>query len=495
MIEKDSIDFLEEKNKDDIKEKIIELRDEDELHEQIEAARDLWKSLFEASMVFIDPNKQGYDDLFDYFDEFVEFEELIFASDDFYRDHTLHSLWVYFLGEYIFRKEKFQPLFKQYQSERRYLKKLSDIFKELDESSFEYTTKTLDQIARDIEYDDSVRCVMALTHDLGYPLKKINKINESISRILPFYSIKNFGGFKFQFEEVQNIYLEKFLETLSFGLSISQVSGADEISQDDELMGRFMKILNDYSQNVIEGDGEKYRDKILDLLSRFGESEKKSLQKYITPSMTIIRDQSQFMRLADDFESYKHGIMSAYLLTKTVDAFSDIGINYTENGELINKPSKLPIIFSKLRILKGMANHTSEGYSIKGFENSIPLFVMIDELEEFSRISRASQNRQFVKQFCETDIDFKNGYMIINFIFDEEGLDVLDPEIFFKDKCKRLLTLFDLSELESYMNIKFMCKGESDDHELVIDDEKVEIIVEDEEKDIEKYLESKEFSI
>ncbi|MHA1211837.1 MAG: hypothetical protein ACTSSH_05180, partial [Candidatus Heimdallarchaeota archaeon] len=45
-------------------------------------------------------------ELFKYFKEFVEFEELIFASDSFYRDHTLHCLWVYFLGEYLFNNDK-----------------------------------------------------------------------------------------------------------------------------------------------------------------------------------------------------------------------------------------------------------------------------------------------------------------------------------------------------------------------------------------------------
>jgi len=43
----------------------------------------MWKGLFEAEMEYIDPNKQRYDDLFKYFDEFVKFEELIFVSDSF----------------------------------------------------------------------------------------------------------------------------------------------------------------------------------------------------------------------------------------------------------------------------------------------------------------------------------------------------------------------------------------------------------------------------
>ncbi|MEF8874427.1 MAG: hypothetical protein V5A88_07140, partial [Candidatus Thermoplasmatota archaeon] len=131
LIEKDEVKFLEGKaeKKERIGEKLIELKDERELHDRIEAARVLWKLLFESSMEYIDRDKRGYDDLFDYFDEFVEFEELIFASDAFYRDHTLHSLWVYLLGEYIFRKEEFRPLFVEYQAHWEYISKIGELLR------------------------------------------------------------------------------------------------------------------------------------------------------------------------------------------------------------------------------------------------------------------------------------------------------------------------------------------------------------------------------
>lgn len=71
------------------------------MNNKISIACKLWKVLFEAAMTSINPDKTGYDKLFKYFDAYVEFEELIFASDSFYRDHTLHCIWVYLLGEYL----------------------------------------------------------------------------------------------------------------------------------------------------------------------------------------------------------------------------------------------------------------------------------------------------------------------------------------------------------------------------------------------------------
>ena len=111
-IENNNISFLKNKKEcaKKIKNKIIELRDEKSMNKKIIFAKELWKQLFESSMSYIDPDKRGYDRLFAYFDEYVNFEELIFASDSFYRDHTLHSLWVYFLGEYIIRQEEFKRI-------------------------------------------------------------------------------------------------------------------------------------------------------------------------------------------------------------------------------------------------------------------------------------------------------------------------------------------------------------------------------------------------
>ena len=113
QIDADHITFLKEKAelKTKIRAYVEQLLHEDKMNNKISIACNLWKALFEAAMTSINPDKSGYDKLFKYFDAYVEFEELIFASDSFYRDHTLHCIWVYFLGEYLKRKEEFHDLF------------------------------------------------------------------------------------------------------------------------------------------------------------------------------------------------------------------------------------------------------------------------------------------------------------------------------------------------------------------------------------------------
>ena len=113
-MDKDEIVFLQGKDelKESIRKSLEALIEESKMNNKIQIAIGLWKNLFEAAMSRISSNKKGYDKIFKYFDSYVEFEELIFASDSFYRDHTLHCLWVYFLGEYLYRNPEFSELYR-----------------------------------------------------------------------------------------------------------------------------------------------------------------------------------------------------------------------------------------------------------------------------------------------------------------------------------------------------------------------------------------------
>ena len=85
LVKENHIIFLKEQKvlKKMVVKYIRKLQKDTEIHEKIQTAKELWKVLFEAAMTYIDPDKQGFDKLFRYFDQFVEFEELIFASSPF----------------------------------------------------------------------------------------------------------------------------------------------------------------------------------------------------------------------------------------------------------------------------------------------------------------------------------------------------------------------------------------------------------------------------
>ena len=91
QMDADKIDFFNGKEELQAQARIYieQLIQEEKMNNKISIAVKLWKVLFEAAMTFINPDKSGYDKLFKYFDAYVEFEELIFASDSFYRDNAL----------------------------------------------------------------------------------------------------------------------------------------------------------------------------------------------------------------------------------------------------------------------------------------------------------------------------------------------------------------------------------------------------------------------
>lgn len=116
----------------------------------------------------------------------MDFEGLIFASDSFWRDHTIHCLWVYFLGEYLCRSQEFSFMVKSMLPEVEQHLEMIQRFVEADLLyGKNVVSGALEAYKKLINLQGSIRCITALTHDLGYPLKKIQKINKSIGKILP----------------------------------------------------------------------------------------------------------------------------------------------------------------------------------------------------------------------------------------------------------------------------------------------------------------------
>ena len=60
----------------------------------------------------------------------------------------------------------------------------------------------------------------------------------------------------------------------------------------------------------------------------------------------------------------------------------------------------------------------------------------VHELKEFSRIS--NQNKQYVEEFWKTDLSIVNGWFHIDFIFDDEGIEALDLNLYLKEDVKDL---------------------------------------------------------
>jgi hypothetical protein len=484
-IEKDSIIFLKNRTryKEEITREILKLREASEMHIKIKICKSLWKLLFEASMSFIDPDRRGYDELFSYFDEYVNFEELIFASDSFYRDHTMHCLWVYFLGEYLIKNEEFKPFFQSYGRENEHIRKGCEMLKEKGYADIFHGLIEFEGLIDQFDKTgESMRCLAALTHDLGYPIKKIYSINKNIKNILPHFGLKDFSEFNFSYSDIHDNLIKDFLNFISFGFNVN----LDETKEAREI---FLKIVKLDKKHNLQGFDEE-------MLLKLTEEEKKIIEQSDI-QRTIHLNYSKHMRYSKDFENYQHGIMSAFLLFRKLAVFNNTNFKYIDYKNLMVTNQDFIKMNVLSNILMAITDHTSEGFQIEEIVQESAFLTFIDELEEFSRISRANQNRQYINEFCKSNIYAEDGYLNIDFTFDNIQIDNLDPERAFKGRCKRFLTLFNISHLDEKLRLRLRCIGDlpydKNVYMLEIRNKYANITINGEEENIPKYLKSKQF--
>lgn len=467
---------------------IEQLIKEEKMNNKISVAVKLWKVLFEAAMTFINSDKSGYDKLFKYFDAYVEFEELIFASDSFYRDHTLHCIWVYFLGKYLKRREEFDGLFDDSETTLHLLDAVSElcrITKIAEKQPEKYREfKDIENTCKGLDKKDAaIRCIAALTHDLGYPLKKIEKINKSMKKVLPFFSVNSFADFSFEYENIQQEFVKHFIDFLSRQTEINLSAG------DDKSVEILQRILSFNQVGRAIGVNREALKALSPEESQHAMDSMRFSQQFNAPI-------GKALGLWNDFEEYRHGIMSAFLLCKNVRAFQSIDYDAVSNQLRYGGVEQLEEMMATKTILSSIANHTSEQFRITALEPE-NFLTFVDELEEFSRISRASQNREYVEEFCDTALYMEDGWLNIDFEFNNTDLDNLDPEISFKGRCKRFLTLFDVRNLSPNLKLRVRCIGklptDSNVYCLEIARKHADILINGESKNIPKYLKATQF--
>lgn len=462
---------------------ITGLKDQQDLHQRIEAAKRIWKILFEASLTAIHPDKGGYDSLFSYFDTYVAFEELIFASDAYYRDHTLHCLWVYFLGEYLYHHPSYNHVFQESTSFMAILKNLVDLFEanNIKDSAYIGVKKMLHSVP-DLSI---VRCLTALTHDLGYPLKKIRKINKSIQQVLPYFGIDHYTEFDFQYGNTHMPFLNELLQIMSININFNPIKKKDQ------------EVINQTLQKYFLFDHVGSGTALNPDIQKMSSEEIYQDWHNVEWQLTYFQDNAYKLRYTQDFEKYEHGMMSAYLLFKHLNVFKNLNISPNGKGGISIKVGQEHIFNTLYIVFQGIADHTSDGYKITNLSDSSAMLAFIDELEEFSRISRADQNRQFIDEFCKTAFENSKGCFTVSFVFDNHNLENLNPEMAFRGRCRRLLKLFDIPNLDPQLQICIQCIGQlphnQNTYSITLRRGFAQILINDIEQNIPAYLKSSEF--
>ena len=116
----------------------------------------------------------GVDELLAFFEKFREFEALLYGADQFYRDHIMHVFRVWLIGMWLIEKFKYRIHWD---------------FKGINNGKS--LTITKNEVF-------AMWCIIALTHDLGYPLHKIEKVRRKIADMMTYFGGGSYAEADFQ---------------------------------------------------------------------------------------------------------------------------------------------------------------------------------------------------------------------------------------------------------------------------------------------------------
>jgi len=373
-------------------------------HKTHELGGDLWKILMSACLKYIDPNAKGNSQLYDYIKNATEFEDLLYGLEDFYRDHTLHSLWVYFIGEYIMREKlhKYQDNLNWY-----VFNDIKDEKDKLFSDAEEKVSKIHEKVS---EKRDAIWCVIALCHDLGYSISKLTELNKKVKGVLEFFDLDNVSliGYVLKIEHQYNI--SQFLELIAIDVRVV----ADKHEKETQIK--------------------------------------------------CFRDDSTYWRLCRALEKQRHGILSAYLIYKLLGIFADSWVSGTSE-ELDVEEAYDNVLRGD--ILFAIAQHDFDFAYLNSLGSLADILIISDELEEFSRFGRQLLTRKYHETMANSQIEFETNKKEVAITFIYEVAEHRDLGDFFRRKAERLAqvyTLNDKSDISpnSYEVTKIIMKAKKD---------------------------------
>ena len=353
----------------------------------------VWQKLLSCALSSIDSGSKGSSKLFKFLDSAIRFEDLLYGLEDYYRDHTLHSLWVYLIGESILR-----DMLPEVRDELNWYF-YNDIERDsaVEVAKVRISAKSHERLIRkDIdEQRDAIWCLTALCHDLGYSLSRLDALNEKAKDVLTFFSIRQF-------------------EQIGYALHIEHQYAT---SQFLELMAADVRIVPTGDKN--------------DFITKF------------------YRDDQTYWRLCRALERREHGILSAYLIYKLLDVFADSWLRGTgeewglEDPEIVDNIIRGDILFA-------IAQHSFECAHVRQMGGLAELLILADEVEEFSRYGRQLFSREYHDTTAECQLGFstkkKTKEIEIRIVYHVLSYQSLSD--FFERKAEQLCKFYTLRDID-----------------------------------------------
>jgi len=380
-----------------------------------ESASELWQPLFENAIAYLkrsDPREWaedygepstieeksslkafGVEKLNEYFVQFREFEKILYGAEKYYHEHTRHVFRVWILGALL----------------------LDDWFQDAKSPYIEFFKDVADEVVEPVgslisdQEIQAMWCIIALSHDLGYPLQKVDSINEQTRTMLRQYAKVNLQDLNFDVPQ-QHQFINDFI--LKFISSTTMLK--------PELMKKKPKNKQELKKKVIQSKEPVFRTHVQ--------------SKY-------------YLKYSKSLEDFQHGIFSAILLMRSLTYFLESDFDMDDLKPLNYDDAKQCAI--RREILRAIACHTCEEiYHIRpdtlGF-----LLIICDELQSWGRptfedmqIGERRQPSAKLNKFSSQEVDCE-----LNFPGSKDDLDARTKGLF-KRFHKMLRVAVDTPERE-----------------------------------------------
>lgn len=314
---------------DDLNKELKTTSDEYELYQYKDNIDKLWVLLLEKAIKclryydtrepFINstgksPKAYGIKDLKSYYDRYSKFEQVLYGSSRFYRDHVIHVFRTWLIGIHVLTKNN-----------GRYLKQIT-----INEKEFNFTICNAEKI--------SIWTIIALTHDLGYPLEKAKGIIDVTQEMVATFVSNPDISKDFSFHGVQNYMNDFVVRLMSSKMRLKDTideKKADEKKADEEKADE--KKADDKKADDKKTDNEKSNDK----------------EEYVA------RLQSKYyFKFQKSLEKNSHGILSTLIIYKLLTYFLESDYNINEDYYFSKEDCRQ--FYIRREILRAIASHTCD---------------------------------------------------------------------------------------------------------------------------------------
>jgi hypothetical protein len=267
------------------------------------------------------PKAYGVDELVEYYEQYTEFERVLYGSNQYYRDHVVHVFRTWLSGVDCLVK-----------NDGKYLESIS--LHEKEDVELENVEKL------------SIWTIIALTHDLGYPLEKAKDIINTTRSMVSTFIANPDITMDLSFHGVQN-YMNDFIVRLMSSKMIPK----------DDKTGGGIETPQSGGENIEDGDNKK---------------------------QFVARLQPKYyFKFQKSLEKTQHGIVSTLIIYKLLTYFLESDYNINEDYTFDQEERRQ--FYIRREILRAIASHTCKDVYHLYMASFAFLLIISDDTQEWGR--------------------------------------------------------------------------------------------------------------